>query len=425
MLVTNLNVHKRNPWLTLRFQWLGAILFALAIPYLLVISISDLPLFQVQAGRSALGALLAITIGAWLNRNLSALPGVASSASIIPCFSFSFGMVLVAILLLRLPYSNALLLASFVIVVIWFYIVYFFAQRRAGLVLGVVSGGQADQLYELGMLSCIPVTLDQPVLGCNAIAADLRHDHSDAWETRLADFVLAGLPVFHSKDLAESLTGRVELEHLSENSFGTLGPRTALLEVKSVADILLSFPALIVAFPVMLLAAIAIKLDSPGPIFFRQERMGFRGKPFTVIKFRTMAHQPKPVTANSIKDFMTKENDTRITRIGQFLRRSRIDELPQLFNIMRGEMSFIGPRPEASALSDLYQKEIPYYRYRHVVKPGMSGWAQVTQGHVAEVDEVREKLAFDFYYIKHFSVWLDALIVAKTIWTMATGFGSK
>ena len=112
-------------------------------------------------------------------------------------------------------------------------------------------------------------------------------------------------------------------------------------------------------------------------------------------------------------------------RFGAFLRRTRIDELPQIINILKGEMSWIGPRPEAEVLSSWYTGEIPFYRYRHVVKPGISGWAQVNQGHVAAVDEVHEKLQYDFFYVKYFSPWLDTLILFKTVRTMLTGFGSR
>ena len=122
---------------------------------------------------------------------------------------------------------------------------------------------------------------------------------------------------------------------------------------------------------------------------------------------------------------MTKNDDDRITAVGGLLRTLRLDELPQIINILRWEMSWIGPRPEAEVLSVWYTSEIPFYRYRHVVKPGISGWAQVNQGHVAEVNEVHRKLQYDFYYIKYFSPWLDVLIFFRTIKTMLTGFGSR
>ena len=122
---------------------------------------------------------------------------------------------------------------------------------------------------------------------------------------------------------------------------------------------------------------------------------------------------------------MTSDDDDRITRVGRVLRTLRLDELPQIFNILKWEMSWIGPRPEAELLSAWYTSEIPFYRYRHVVKPGISGWAQVNQGHVAEVEDVYLKLHYDFYYIKYFSPWLDVLIVFRTIKTMLSGWGAR
>jgi len=118
-------------------------------------------------------------------------------------------------------------------------------------------------------------------------------------------------------------------------------------------------------------------------------------------------------------------NDMRVTRVGKFIRKTRIDELPQFFNILKGDMSLIGPRPEQRTFVEQFEKEIPFYAYRHVVRPGITGWAQVTQGYAADADETRIKLEHDFYYIKNFSLWLDILIVLKTIRTMLTGFGAR
>jgi lipopolysaccharide/colanic/teichoic acid biosynthesis glycosyltransferase len=172
----------------------------------------------------------------------------------------------------------------------------------------------------------------------------------------------------------------------------------------------------------MAIVAAAIKLDDGGDVLFRQSRVGHAGKRITVYKFRTM----KPVEiADERQAAMTSDGDERVTRVGRFLRRTRIDELPQIFNILKFEMSGIGPRPEAEVLSVWYTSELPYYRYRHVVKPGISGWAQVNQGHVAQVDEVNRKLQYDFYYIKYFSPWLDLLILFRTIKTMLNGFGAR
>jgi lipopolysaccharide/colanic/teichoic acid biosynthesis glycosyltransferase len=155
-------------------------------------------------------------------------------------------------------------------------------------------------------------------------------------------------------------------------------------------------------------------------VLFRQRRVGRAGNFFDMFKFRTMVHGE----ANGGRDeAITADGDTRVTKVGAFLRRSRLDELPQIFNIIAGQMSWIGPRPEAEVLSSWYTGEIPFYRYRHVVRPGISGWAQVNQGHVASVDEVHAKLQYDFYYVKYFSAWLDILITFRTVRTMLTGFG--
>jgi lipopolysaccharide/colanic/teichoic acid biosynthesis glycosyltransferase len=228
----------------------------------------------------------------------------------------------------------------------------------------------------------------------------------------------------HIRQVEESLTGKVAIDHLSENTLGTLMPSVIYSNVKRAADFLLSllvFPIIVI---IIALAAIAIRIDTSGPIFFRQQRMGFRGKPFLMYKLRSMSvHEGQADDARAWA--ITIGGDARITRVGSILRRFRIDELPQIVNILRGEMSWIGPRPEAVPLSNWYEQELPFYRYRHIVRPGISGWAQVRQGHVAEVQDVLSKLHYDFYYIKHFSLWLDLLIVAGTVRTVLSGYGAR
>jgi len=172
----------------------------------------------------------------------------------------------------------------------------------------------------------------------------------------------------------------------------------------------------------MAVIAIAIRLESRGGALFKQKRVGHAGREITVYKFRTMLDIP---AEDARRAAMTSDDDERITKVGRWLRKTRLDELPQIFNILKWQMSWIGPRPEAQVLSVWYTGEIPFYRYRHVVKPGISGWAQVNQGHVAEVEQVHRKLQYDFYYIKYFSPWLDLLILLRTIKTMLTGYGSR
>jgi lipopolysaccharide/colanic/teichoic acid biosynthesis glycosyltransferase len=352
-------------------------------------------------------------------------PGAEASAYILPSFTVSYAVLGLALTVGRLEYARSQLIAGFVLSVLWFYIVQAVVQWRQRLVIGFLPFGVINTLPSLRRVDWVPLSLEGYDLSrLNAVAADLRVDLPDAWERKLTDFALAGVPVFHIKHLMESLTGRVELEHLSENSFGTLVPNSSYLIVKQAADWLVALIALILLSPVFLLIAVGIRATSPGPALFCQRRIGFQGRPFTVYKFRTM-RVPSEITSCERTAAMTQDSDARVTRFGRLLRHTRLDELPQILNILRGEMSWIGPRPEVDVLSHWYEQKIPFYRYRHVVRPGISGWAQVMQGHVAEIEHVRSKLHYDFYYIKHFSPWIDVLIVVRTLRTMMTGFGSR
>ena len=422
---------RRNLWLHPFTQVLVAAIICALLPYLAVTANLPPGWREASARNSALASLAALIGGFWLQRSVSNLPGTAESSGILPGFLLSFGLAFTAILLFRIDYSRALLVGGFGLSVVWFFLIYAVTQRKTQLVLGVVEGGRVDLFAAMNGVEVVWLNIGDDADAVDAVTADFRFDHSDEWEARLADYTLSGVPVYHSKDLYESLTGRADLENLSENTFGALGPMHTLLALKQVIDRALAVPVAVILLPLFVLTALTIKLDSPGSVLFRQRRMGYRGREFTVYKFRTMRaaddrKAPRKGTVKpAIESFITLENDRRITRLGRFLRRSRIDELPQVWNILMGQMSWIGPRPEASQLSEWYQGEIPFYRYRHVVRPGISGWAQVNQGHVAEIHDIRTKLQYDFYYIRNFSLWLDILIVVKTAKTMITGFGHK
>ncbi len=422
-MVSDLHIYRRNPRFGPLVQLGMAVVYCVVIPF--VAQTWHLPQHwhEPEARHTAMAALVALVSGFWLHRNVGQLPGTRESSGILPSYVISFSAVLVVILLMRISYARGILVLSFGLTIVWFFLVYMITQRRARLALGLVAGGHVGLFRGMPGVDATDLTLDQPPTGLDAITADFRRDHGPQWEARLTDYVLAGIPVYHSKDLYESLTGRAELEHLSENNFGALGPQASLLLLKTLVDRALALPALVLLAPLLALTVLAVRLDSPGPALFRQRRVGLRGNEFTIMKFRTM--RVAGDAAAGVERFMTRANDPRITRIGQWLRRSRIDELPQIINILKGEMSWIGPRPEAAALSALYQEQIAFYRYRYVVRPGITGWAQVNQGHVAEVEDVRTKLQFDFYYIRNFSVWLDLLIVAKTVKTMLSGYGSR
>lgn len=371
-----------------------------------------------------LAAFIAHTSGYFFYKRIGNFPGVAAAGYILPTFALTYGLVFVTIFFFRFDYSRFQAAASFIQSTLWYFGLSLATRRLDSYRLAVIPGGDVDRLESIPGVHWHRVDSPETVVeDASGVVADLRADLSEEWERYIADRALSGTPVYHVKQITESLTGRVEIEHLSENTLGSLNPNHAYLKMKQAIDWVSALFILIVFSPLFLFVAMAIRLDSAGPALFRQKRMGYRGNIYEVYKFRTM--KLSAAVGDEKEEAITKTGDERITRLGQFLRKSRIDELPQALNILRGEMSWIGPRPEALVLSKWYEAELPFYRYRHIVRPGITGWAQVNQGHVAAVDDVLEKLHYDFYYIKNFSPWLDVLIVFRTIRTMLTGFGAR
>ena len=419
------NLRRPHSLRLLRYQLLGAILVSGLIPY-------TLHFLHIGEGRSValltqtlFIVVLATTLGYWFLRNFVVYPGVEKSSNIITSLSTAYGLVVAVMIFARIEYSRFMLMGGYALSIGWFYYATTAHARRNRFRVGLDPSGAAMDLADISFVTWVPLRdVDAPVSQVDAVAVDLRADLPDRWERALADFALAGIPVYHIKHLKESLTGQVDLEHISENNFGSLSPISAYMTIKHILDWLAAACAMIVIVPVLLLCGLAIKLDSPGPMLFQQRRIGYQGQPFNVYKLRTMT-VTDPSRSADRDAAMTKSNDQRVTRVGRFLRQSRLDELPQLINVLRNQMSWIGPRPEAAVLSKWYEDEIPFYRYRHIVRPGITGWAQVNQGHVAELNDVKTKLNFDFYYIKNYSPWLDTLIVARTLRTMVTGFGAR
>ena len=402
-----------------RFQLGGALLVGVLLPHLIRWPADPLTILFGSQANTLIATFTAIVISYMLIRRLSGYPGTQSLSLIAPILSLTYMAIIGAIFFFRIDYARFQMMASFLLVAAWFFAVAVAEARYRRPRFAILPFGHALELLKSDAAIWTTLTSPNNALGyCSGVVADLRADLPAEWENFLAKSALKGLPVYHSKQVGESLTGRVEIEHLSENNLGSLLPSSVYLRVKRGFDLL----ALMLVSPVILLisliTAVLIRLDSPGPVFFRQERMGYRGKIFTMIKFRTML-----VGADG-PDF-TIPNDQRITPLGRFLRKYRLDELPQVINILRGDMSWIGPRPEAITLSEQYERKVPFYSYRHIVRPGLTGWAQVRHGHTNGVNEASDKLQYDFYYIKYFSFWLDVLITALTIRTVLTGFESR
>jgi len=412
---------------SLSFQLLGILAASLGAPFLYVALQPLESVTEATIINSAIASFSAAVVALFLYRRVTSFPGTSGFAFIIPTYSITYGFAIAVMLGARLAYSGSMLTSGYIASMAFGFYATHLAQRYARRQFYLVPFGNTDIARDSAS-NVDWIVLHEPQVPPHdrhgAIVADLRYDMDPEWERMLASAAISGRVVYHTKQLHESLTGKVEIEHLSENSFGSLLPNLAYRKIKRAVDIVVSA----VALPVLLIPfiglAIWIMLDSPGPAFFRQERMGFRAKPFKVIKFRTMEHR-KPAPGAARDEAITEHDDSRITRVGRLLRRTRVDEFPQLWNVLIGEMSLIGPRPEALPLSNWYEQELPFYSYRHIVRPGITGWAQVNQGHVAALGDVHIKLHYDFYYIKHFSAWIDILITLRTVGTMLTGFGSK
>jgi exopolysaccharide biosynthesis polyprenyl glycosylphosphotransferase len=241
--------------------------------------------------------------------------------------------------------------------------------------------------------------------------------------TNILNVKVKGIKIFNYYEFYELLRGQLHLEELDEkkilfdSGFGVYHNQFQR-QLKRTLDIILAVGVAIAVAPFALMAAIIVRLESPGPILFKQERMGEGNKPFKMIKFRSM----KLHDENAHSKYAGK-SDSRITRFGKIMRKTRIDELPQLWNVIKGEMSFVGPRAEWIKLANDYEKNIEFFPLRHTVKPGLTGWAQVNYPYGASEDDMRKKLMYDLYYVKHQTAGLDLVILIKTASVVFLGKG--
>lgn len=407
-------------------------IFHFAIGFLLVVALpnwirwGDLlfrwPLRDVELNTLIANAL-AYSLVFFLLHKFKNYPGTKSLPFILPTVVFAWLLVMAALIFLRIEsYARQVLTYSILLTLAWAFTSHFLSRRFNQTKLALVPFGRALELADSKVASCR--LLSSPSLEgsrFDGVVADLHsNDLPQEWEKFLAQCTLARIPVYHSQHILESLTGRVKINHLSENSLGTLLPSSFYSAFKRLYETVLVLVSSPIWLPVMLITGLIIKLESDGPMFFIQERVGQRNKNFKVYKLRSMCKDSEKEGAQ-----FAQANDMRITRVGHFIRKTRLDEIPQFINILKGDMSLIGPRPEQRAFVDDFEKSIPFYSYRHVVKPGITGWAQVVHGYAADTEDTCIKLEHDFYYIKNFSLWLDILIIVKTIRTILTGFGAR
>jgi len=275
---------------------------------------------------------------------------------------------------------------------------------------GIIGGAQEVETIALGR------QIDRIIIS-------LKERRGNMPVSQLLHLKFAGVSVEDAHSFIERVTGRIHLEHLSPSwLILSDGFRKSpfLYAVKRTFDIIVGLIALVLTLPITILVAVAIWLETGSPILFRQERTGLRGRPFKIMKFRSMrqdAEEGGPVWAAL--------DDNRITRVGRFIRKFRLDELPQIFNVLQGDMSLVGPRPERPHFCELLEQNIPYFALRCAVRPGITGWAQVKYQYGASVEESKTKLEYDFFYIKHMSLVLDLAILFETAKVMIYGRGAK
>ena len=370
---------------------------------------------------ASLGVLL-VTLGL---RRLTQFPGQRSVSFVFPTLLIVMTLLGALIIIFRLPYSLYYLAFSGSVGVVFFFISYLLEQKANHPYMAYIPLGHCqnfEQIFQIRWLR-----LEKPQLSdlqskqIQAIVVDLSSPQLDeAWQRFLTKQTLQGRPVYNNRQVYESLTGRLPIHHLYENELGSSLPSQGYLWFKQLLDSLAIILVAPLVLPICLLTALLIRLESTGNVIFVQERVGQGGKLFKIYKFRSMTTDAEKHGAK-----LAQENDARVTRVGKFIRKTRIDELPQFINVLKGDMSLIGPRPEQLSFVKAFEQSIPFYNYRHIVKPGISGWAQVTQGYAGNEDETALKVQYDFYYIKHISFALDVLIVIKTLQTMLTGFGAR
>lgn len=320
----------------------------------------------------------------------------------------------------RLYYSRRYLIFFYLLSAVWIGVGLYLYRNPKSLFYLICPVGLGFELAKKGSRRWELLKKPELTKMCDGIIIDLHEEISPDWMRFIANVTLTNIPIYHAATVYEKIMGRISLKHLSRGIVSRFKVPKFYFIIKRIIEC----SAIIVMSPIILIlgifAAAVIKINSKGPIFFVQRRMGRGGKPFKMYKFRTMITESEAKGAK-----FTSSDDSRIISMGKFLRKFRIDELPQFINVLKGDMSLIGPRPEQVGFAEEFEEEIPFYSYRHLVSPGITGWAQVVQGYAAGVEETREKLSYDLYYIKYMCFWLDLLIVIKTLKTILTGFGSK
>lgn len=277
--------------------------------------------------------------------------------------------------------------------------------------------------YLIGSYEQMEEIIYQKKIDILVIVKDIKSPGFKKYMKRIFDLKINGLKIMNYEEFNEDIQKKIDINKINEewllqsNGFDILNNEVQR-NIKRGMDLMLALILMVILSPLALIVSIIIKLESKGPVIFKQMRIGENMRPFKVYKFRSMRlHDPEKYSK------YTLDNDSRVTKFGKFIRKTRIDELPQLWNILKGTMSFVGPRPEWDILAKDYARQIHYYNLRHLIKPGITGWAQVMFPYGESLDDAKKKLEYDLYYLKHQDFILDVLVVAKTAKAVFFGKG--
>lgn len=404
----------------------------LLLSYLIALGLLRAGLVTHQFPQTVLWCALPFLLAAhWLYRG-AGLPASERSSLLLVTTAIPFVLTPLGFALLQQPYSRGGVLLVYLMSTAWFVLGDWLHRRRHVQRLAFLDPGIPALLQQLlegrdssrsQAIQLVPWPADAQILDklfrVDGVVLDRRVPPGDARSELLGILKLNHVRLYSVEAVAELLSGRKMLA-ADQDDLWQIDGNPAHDLAKRVLDVALVLASSPVWLPLCVLIGLIVRLDSPGPMLFNQSRVGRNGRSFRLWKFRSMRHDDQPQPAR-----FAQQLDDRITRVGRIIRRWRLDELPQLWNVLLGHMSLIGPRPEQTEFVRAFATRIRAYPYRHLVRPGLTGWAQVQQGYADDEEETAVKLSYDLYYVAHYSMALDLLIIYKTFRTIVSGFGSR
>ncbi|ACM34033.1 exopolysaccharide biosynthesis polyprenyl glycosylphosphotransferase [[Acidovorax] ebreus] len=386
------------------------------------------PLFPATVLWCAVSYLLATR---WLHQGAH-LPPREQGGFLLVVITVAFLLTPLGFALLQAPYSRGAVLMAYMLALAWLLCGHALWGTRRTLHLAYVDADLPyvlrqmlrpqeqgdDRLRLTSWVAGLPARKQR--VAVDGVVLDRLADPDPQRQQWISELKLQRIPLYSAEAAAEMLSGRKITGTLGEQDLWQLTNYPAYDIAKRMLDLGLTLITVPLWVPLCMAAGLAVKFDSPGPMLYSQQRMGRHGRSFRIWKLRSMRHEP----ASHIVQF-AKQQDDRITSVGRFIRRTRLDELPQLWNVLRGEMSLIGPRPEQAEFAHHFAAAMPAYPYRHLMRPGLTGWAQVQHGYTDSAEQTAIKLSYDLYYVTHCSMALDLLIAYKTVRTVLTGFGAR